>query len=143
MVDGLNLVTASGEPSGQNTHEGGMVALMTGVNALGKGSTQQDWAAGGASMDQLLLANSPMLGGPTQANKTMFGSLQLAADTRSDRDEVSPRVMSYQAADRRVGRPRRRPAAASCRDPAAERLQPRVRRLADRERTRRSSWRRS
>jgi hypothetical protein len=91
MVDGLNLVT----PSGQNTHEGGMVALMTGVNALGKGSTQQDWAAGGPSIDQLLLANSPMLGGPTQANKTMFGSLQLAADTRSDRDEVSPRVMSY------------------------------------------------
>ena len=72
-----------------------MVALMTGVNALGKGSTQQDWAAGGPSIDQLLLANSPMLGGPTQTNKTMFGSLQLAADTRSDRDEVSPRVMSY------------------------------------------------
>ena len=38
-----------------------------------------------------------MLGGPTQTNKTMFGSLQLAADTRSDRDEVSPRVMSYKA----------------------------------------------
>jgi len=93
MVDGLNLVT----PSGQNTHEGGMVAMMTGVNALGKGSTQQDWAAGGASIDQLLLANSPMLGGPTQTNKTMFGSLQLAADVRSDRDEVAPRVMSYKA----------------------------------------------
>ena len=93
MVDGLNLVTSSG----QNTHEGGMVAMMTGVNALGKGSTQQDWAAGGASIDQLLLANSPMLGGPTQANKTMFGSLQLAADVRSDRDEIAPRVMSYKA----------------------------------------------
>ena len=36
-----------------------------------------------------------MLGGPTQTNKTLFGSLQLAADIRSDRDEVSPRVMSY------------------------------------------------
>jgi hypothetical protein len=93
MIDGLNLVT----PSGQNTHEGGMVAMMTGVNALGKGSTQQDWAAGGASIDQLLLNSSPMLGGPTQTNKTMFGSLQLAADTRSDRDEIAPRVMSYKA----------------------------------------------
>jgi hypothetical protein len=91
MIDGLNLVTSSG----QNTHEGGMVAMMTGVNALGKGSTQQDWAAGGPSIDQLLLAQSPMLGGPTQTNKTMFGSLQLAADVRSDRDEIAPRVMSY------------------------------------------------
>jgi len=48
MIDGLNLVTSSG----QNTHEGGMVAMMTGVNALGKGSSQQDWAAGGPSIDQ-------------------------------------------------------------------------------------------
>ena len=92
MVDGLNIVTSSG----QNTHEGGVVAMMTGVNALGK-IGQQDWSAGGASIDQLLLANSPMLGGPTQTNKTMFGSLQLAADVRSDRDEVAPRVLSYKA----------------------------------------------
>jgi hypothetical protein len=92
MIDGLNIVTNSG----QNTHEGGVVAMMTGVNALGK-IGQQDWAAGGASMDQLLLQNSPMLGGPTQTTKTMFGSLQLAADVRSDRDEVAPRVLSYKA----------------------------------------------
>jgi hypothetical protein len=93
MVDGLNVVT----PSGQNTHEGGLVAVMTGANALGKGSTQQDWAAGAPSIDQLLLANSPVLGGPTQMKRTMFGSLQLAADVRSDRDEVAPRVLSYKA----------------------------------------------
>jgi hypothetical protein len=92
MIDGLNIVTNSG----QNTHEGGVVAMMTGVNALGK-IGQQDWSAGGASIDQLLLAQSPMLGGPTQTNKTMFGSLQLAADVRSDRDEVAPRVLSYKA----------------------------------------------
>jgi hypothetical protein len=91
MVDGLNLITNN---TGQNTHEGGMVAMMTGVNSLGK-IGQQDWAAGGPSIEQLLLNNSPMLGGPTQTNKTMFGSLQLAADVRSDRDEVAPRVMSY------------------------------------------------
>ncbi|HXU05879.1 MAG TPA: DUF1552 domain-containing protein, partial [Polyangia bacterium] len=93
MVDGLNVVTNN---SGQNTHEAGVVAMMTGVNALGKVG-QQDWCAGGPSIDQLLLAQSPVLGGPTQTNKTMFGSLQLAADVRSDRDEVAPRVMCYKA----------------------------------------------
>jgi hypothetical protein len=93
MIDGLNVVT----PSGQNTHEGGLVAVMTGVNALGKGSTQQDWAAGAPSIDQLLLDKSPVLGGPTQEKPTRFGSLQLAADVRSDRDEVAPRVLSYKA----------------------------------------------
>jgi len=93
MIDGLNVVTNN---AGQNTHEAGVVAMMTGVNALGK-IGQQDWAAGGASIDQLLLAQSPVLGGPTQTNKTMFGSLQLAADVRSDRDEVAPRVLSYKA----------------------------------------------
>ena len=39
-----------------------------------------------------------MLGGeatPKEKKRTPFGSLQLAADVRSDRDEVSPRVMSY------------------------------------------------
>jgi len=93
MVDGLNVVT----PSGQNTHEGGVVAVMTGVNALGKGTTQQDWAAGAPSIDQLLLDKSPVLGGPSQPNPTMFGSLQLGADVRSDRNEVAPRVLSYKA----------------------------------------------
>src|SRR4029077_5613715 len=93
MVDGLNLITNN---SGQNTHEGGMVAMMTGVNSLGK-IGQQDWSPGGPSIEQLLLNNSPTLGGPTQTNKTMFGSLQLAADVRSDRDEVAPRVLSYKA----------------------------------------------
>jgi Protein of unknown function (DUF1552) len=94
MIDGLNVVT----PSGQNTHEGGIVAVMTGMNALGKGSTQQDWAAAGPSIDQLLLDKSPVLGGPTQAKPTTFGSLQLGADVRSDRDEVGPRVLSYKPA---------------------------------------------
>ena len=97
MVDGLNMVFAtrnSSANSGQNTHEGGMAVMMTGVPVLGR-IGQQDHAAGGASIDQLLLDNSPMLGGPTQTTKTPFGSLQLAADVRSDRDEVAPRVLSY------------------------------------------------
>ena len=99
MVDGLNLICASrmsGSNGGQDTHEGGVVGLMTGVPTLGK-IGQQDHASGGASIDQLLLAQSPMLGGAAAPmnQRTLFGSLQLAADIRSDRDEVSPRVLSY------------------------------------------------
>jgi hypothetical protein len=100
MVDGLNIVTATKSTtttnSGQNTHEGGIVAMMTGVPTLGV-SGQQDHCAGGASIDQLLLAQSPVLGGAGSATKTPFGHLALAADIRSDRDEVAPRVLSYNA----------------------------------------------
>ncbi len=99
MIDGLNLVCVSGGPStnsGQNTAEGGMVELMTGVPTLGMVG-QQDHCAGGPSIDQLLLQQSATLGGPNFANPTPFGSLQLAADVRSDRDEVAPRVLSYLA----------------------------------------------
>ncbi|MEO6600673.1 MAG: DUF1552 domain-containing protein [Polyangiaceae bacterium] len=100
MVDGLNLVTAtkstSTSNSGQNTHEGGIVAMMTGVPTLGVHG-QQDHCAGGASIDQLLLAQSPVLGGAGSTTKTPFGHLALAADIRSDRDEVAPRVLSYNA----------------------------------------------
>jgi hypothetical protein len=97
MIDGLNLVFATRSStgnSGQNTHEGGMAVMMTGVPVLGR-IGQQDHAAGGASIDQLLLDNSPVLGGPAVMDKTPFGSLQLAADVRSDRDEVAPRTLSY------------------------------------------------
>jgi hypothetical protein len=96
MIDGLNIAAASigGGSGGANTHEGGMVALMTGQPTLGK-LGQQDHVAGGASIDQMFLAKSPLLGGPGTTSKTPFGSLQLAADIRSDRDEISPRVMSY------------------------------------------------
>jgi hypothetical protein len=97
MIDGLNMVFATrnaSQNSGQNTHEGGIAVMMTGVPVLGR-IGQQDHAAGGASIDQILLDNSPVLGGPKQMTKTPFGSLQLAADVRSDRDEVAPRVLSY------------------------------------------------
>ena len=101
MIDGLNLVTASqpsGNDGGQNSSEGGLVALMTGVPTLGKVG-QQDQCAGGASIDQILLDRSPLLGGAPSPSpsRTPFGSLQLAADIRSTRDEVAPRVMSYRA----------------------------------------------
>jgi hypothetical protein len=96
MIDGLRIVTAKrgGGTSGEMTHEGGMVALMTGQPTLGQ-IGQQDHVAGGASIDQIFLAKSPMLGGPSSTKPTSFSSLQLAADVRSDRDEVAPRVLSY------------------------------------------------
>ncbi len=98
MIDGLNMIATSKNNGygGQNTHEGGIVAMMTGVPTLGQ-IGQQDHVAGGPSIDQILLQMSPTLGGPSQPNPTMFGSLQLAADIRSDRDEVAPRVLSYKA----------------------------------------------
>jgi hypothetical protein len=104
MVDGVNLIAASGQTSGtfadssggQNTHEGGIVAMMTGVPTIGMVG-QQDHCAGGPSIDQILLQKSATLGGPKTASPTSFGSLQLAADTRSDRNEVAPRVLSYLA----------------------------------------------
>ncbi len=102
LIDGLNLVTATtgqdttGNHGGQNTAEGGMVALMTGVPTLGS-TGQQDHCAGGPSIDQILLDRSPVLGGALSSSptKTAFGSLQTAADVRSSRNEVAPRVMSY------------------------------------------------
>lgn len=101
MIDGLNLVTASkmtGNSGGQDTHEGGMVAMMTGVPTLGVHG-QQDHCAGGPSIDQLLLAQSAVLGGAgaPMDQRTPFAHLALAADIRSDRDEVAPRVLSYKA----------------------------------------------
>jgi hypothetical protein len=101
MIDGVNLIATTqvaGGPNGDRTHESGMVALMTGVPTLGR-IGQQDHAAGGPSIDQILLQQSPVLGGPSTTKPTPFGSLQLAADVRSDRDEVSPRVLSYLAPD--------------------------------------------
>ncbi len=99
LVDGLNIVTATqsaGGYSGQNTSEAGTVAIMTGVPTLGLVG-QQDHCAGGPSIDQILLDQSPALGGAGAplASRTPFGSLQLAADIRSDRDEIAPRVLSY------------------------------------------------
>jgi Protein of unknown function (DUF1552) len=102
MVDGVNSVSATsgkdstGNHGGQNTHEGGMVALMTGVPTLGSVG-QQDHCAGGPSIDQIFLQKSPVLGGSNFGSPTPFQSLQLAADVRSDRDEKAPRVLSYLA----------------------------------------------
>jgi len=102
MVDGVNCVTATtgkdatGNHGGQNTAQGGMVALMTGVPTIGSVG-QQDHCAGGPSIDQLFLQSSPTLGGSNFGSPTPFGSLQLAADIRSDRNETAPRVLSYLA----------------------------------------------
>jgi hypothetical protein len=96
-IDGVNVACATTVPGaydGTNTSEAGVVELMTGQPTLGK-IGQQDWCAGGASIDQIFLARSPRLGGPASPTRTAFGSLQLAADIRADRDEIAPRVLSY------------------------------------------------
>ena len=98
MVDGLNMVFATQElgreqrPEHARGRHGRHDDRRAGARA---GSASRTTPPGGASIDQLLLDNSPMLGGPTQTTKTPFGSLQLAADVRSDRDEVAPRTLSY------------------------------------------------
>ena len=90
IIDGLNLVAASlAGTAGNKTHEGGVVALMTGVPELRK-LGQEDHVAGGASIDQLFLAQSPRL-----KTSCGFNSLALGVDNRSDRNEIAPRVMSY------------------------------------------------
>jgi Protein of unknown function (DUF1552) len=72
MIDGLNMVpaTAAKPPDAKNgghlTHEGGIVAMMTGVPVLGLHG-QADYCAGGASIDQLLLAQSRPLDGHPDA----------------------------------------------------------------------------
>lgn len=95
LIDGVNIVCGT---SGDKTHEGGLLAIMTGTPSLGRvPNTQQDHASSSESIDQLFLARSPRLGGAgaPATDRTPRGSLQLAADIRSDRNEVSPRVLSY------------------------------------------------
>ncbi|HEX3695538.1 MAG TPA: DUF1552 domain-containing protein [Polyangia bacterium] len=107
MVDGVNIVTAGGgndSSGGSGTHEGGTVAVMTGVPTIGIVGPG-DHCAGGPSIDQILLDKSAVLGGPKFANPTPFGSLQLGGDIRSDRDDVAPRVLSYLATKQGVSQP--------------------------------------
>ncbi|MGA7124225.1 MAG: DUF1552 domain-containing protein [Polyangiaceae bacterium] len=99
LVDGLNIVCAGptlGGYAGQDSSEGGTVALMTGVPTLGVVGAS-DFCAGGESIDQLFLDRSPVLGGAgaPMSNRTLFGSLQLAADVRSNYDAIAARVLSY------------------------------------------------
>ena len=123
VIDGIDIV-ASGNAAdpedngGDQTHEGGMVAVMTGqptTRVVG----QEDHKASGASIDQILLAQSPALQG------TAFGSLQLGTDARSDRNEVAPRVMSYLPPAAGA-----QPAVAGARGPDAQPLFPEVQPLA-------------
>ena len=72
-------------------HERGSVLMLTGARTteLYPGNGGDDPMAEGASIDQLFLAQSPMLQGPPIA------SLQLSCDNRADTPEVSTRHMSY------------------------------------------------
>lgn len=72
-------------------HERGTVLMATGVRTvqLYPGNGGDDPMAEGASVDQLILEQSPFLKGPPIA------SLQVSCDQRADTPEVSTRHMSY------------------------------------------------
>lgn len=90
IIDGLDVISAGPGGGGSKTHEGGMVAIMTGQPTTRKVG-QEDHKAGGASIDQIFFEKSPLLKG------TPTDSLYLGTDARADRNEVSPRVLSYRA----------------------------------------------
>ena len=86
VVTGLDIKKKPNTP-GQD-HGNGMVTFMTG------GATIQDPAftaviAERESIDQIVARDTNFIG------KAPFASVQLAADVRSDRDEVFTRVLSY------------------------------------------------
>ena len=137
MVDGLNLVSVAGGTttnSGQNTPEGGLVSLMTGVPTLGYVG-QQDHCAGGPSIDQILLQKSPILGGTKLRQPDAFRFV--AARRRHacrPRRNLGARPVVPLAGDRRA-RPGDRPAADFSRDVAPQRVHASVRRrIGDRQR---------
>ena len=88
VLRGLDL---PGNGSKGGGHEAGTVLMLTGQRTLElyPGTGGDDPMAAGASIDQLFLAQSPMLQGPPIA------SLQLSCDNRADTPEVSTRHMSY------------------------------------------------
>jgi hypothetical protein len=85
VIDGLNIMVWNAKG---NTHEAGMVGVCTGAEAHSQVG-EFDSIAGSQSIDQMFLERSPRLKG------SAFGSLQLAADIRCDRQDQGPRVMSY------------------------------------------------
>jgi len=88
VMRGLDL---PGNGSTGGGHEAGTVLMLTGTRTveLYPGNGGDDPMAEGASIDQLFLAQSPMLQGPPIA------SLQVSCDNRADTPEVSTRHMSY------------------------------------------------
>jgi hypothetical protein len=90
IIEGLDVTSAGPGGGGAHTHEGGMVAIMTGQPTTRKVG-QEDHKAGGASIDQIFFEKSPLLKG------TPTDSLYLGTDARADRNEVAPRVLSYRA----------------------------------------------
>ena len=136
MVDGLNLVSVAGGTttnSGQNTPEGGLVSLMTGVPTLGYVG-QQDHCAGGPSIDQILLQKSPSLGGPTSAARRLSVRCSSPPTCVPTATKSRARPVVPLAGDRRA-RPGDRPAADFSRDVAPQRVHASVRRrIGDRQR---------
>lgn len=105
VVEGLDITKRADTP-GQD-HGNGMVTFMTGGVTI-KAPGFRAVIADRASIDQILAADERLVGA------SPIRSLQLAADVRSDRDEVFVRVLSYADRARPVA-PEARPAAAFAR----------------------------
>jgi hypothetical protein len=78
LIDGVNILVQGGD-----LHSNGMVRFMT-----GKAAGAQNLATV-PSIDQLLINGSPALAEPE------FKSLELICDTRSDRNDLHHRILSY------------------------------------------------
>jgi hypothetical protein len=95
ILDGINLVNSNG---GGPTHEGGMNTLLTGspVDGFREGGGPNDWRNTAPSIDQILLAESAMLGS--------HSPLYVAADGRVDNSQpqVANRALAYTGPDQPI-----------------------------------------
>ena len=92
VPDGLEIVTTNG---GNDSHEGGLVTLMTG-EAIGESrpTSSDDWKNTAKSIDQRLVEASAVLGSAS------IGSIQVGAHNRqTGGQEVANRALSYAGPD--------------------------------------------
>jgi hypothetical protein len=97
VIKGISTPVGTG-----GSHEGGTVALVTGVAPMGTRSGQaesDDAYAAGPSFDQLLLSTAPSLKSPGSD----FGYVNAACDTRTDFGEMSTKCLSYSTQTQAVG----------------------------------------
>ncbi|MEM9458996.1 MAG: DUF1552 domain-containing protein [Myxococcota bacterium] len=88
ILGGLDIIRQSGAPG--DNHGSGMVTVMSG-SAPVESPDFDTPIASHPSLDQILAEQSPLFA------DTPIASVQLAADTRADRDDIYHRVLTYGA----------------------------------------------
>lgn len=86
MIKGLDIIRQNGAPG--DNHGSGMVTVMSGGAPVNAPDFETPIAAH-PSLDQILAVECPAFG------QTPIASIQLAADTRADRDDLYHRVLSF------------------------------------------------